>query len=184
MSHLAAKFVVDIDGIRVKASSSPLLKYLLHWPMAPNLLRSHSGWCEMFICEPGRQNFGLRGAILGYVGLAGRLRSGRFALAPPSDGQHERRVWHSRAGLHSAPFSRCSVARPLPTRRGRRSTKQHHAWRPLPVFMNVTYRPLVGGDPRHVLVLGDGMMVAAAIATLLARAPDERWVALTAWASG
>lgn len=41
-----------------------------------------------------------------------------------------------------------------------------------------TYRPLLGGDPRHVLVLGGGIKVAAAIATLVVRAPDERRVAL------
>ena len=44
----------------------------------------------------------------------------------------------------------------------------------------LAYRPLLGGDPRHVLVLGGAMMVAAAIATLLVRSPGERPVALPA----
>ncbi|MDI1296465.1 MAG: MFS transporter, partial [bacterium] len=35
--------------------------------------------------------------------------------------------------------------------------------------MPLIYRPLLGGDPRHVLMLGGVMMLAAAIATLAIR---------------
>ena len=38
----------------------------------------------------------------------------------------------------------------------------------------LAYRPLLGGDPRHVLVLGGAMMVAAAVATLMVRSAGER----------
>ena len=38
----------------------------------------------------------------------------------------------------------------------------------------LAYRPLLGGDPRHVLALGGAMMAAAAIATLLVRSSSER----------
>ena len=44
----------------------------------------------------------------------------------------------------------------------------------------LAYRPLLGGDPRHVLVLGGAMMVAAAIATLMVRSPNDRPVAIPA----
>ncbi len=39
------------------------------------------------------------------------------------------------------------------------------------LFVWLAYRPLLGGDPRHVLLLGGAMMLAAAIATMLARTP-------------
>ena len=44
----------------------------------------------------------------------------------------------------------------------------------------LAYRPLLGGDPRHVLVLGGAMMVAAAIATLMVRSPNDRPIAISA----
>ena len=42
------------------------------------------------------------------------------------------------------------------------------------LFVWLAYRPLLGGDPRHVLMLGGGMMAAAAVATLLVRAPERQ----------
>ena len=39
------------------------------------------------------------------------------------------------------------------------------------LFVWLAYRPLLGGDPRHVLILGGTMMLAAAVATLLVREP-------------
>jgi maltose/moltooligosaccharide transporter len=39
------------------------------------------------------------------------------------------------------------------------------------LFVWLAYRPLLGGDPRHVLMLGGAMMAAAAVATMLVRAP-------------
>ncbi len=39
------------------------------------------------------------------------------------------------------------------------------------LFVWLAYHPLLGGDPRHVLILGGAMMLAAAIATLFVRAP-------------
>jgi maltose/moltooligosaccharide transporter len=44
----------------------------------------------------------------------------------------------------------------------------------------LAYRPLLGGDPRHVLMLGGAMMLAAAGATLLVRTPRAQPVALPA----
>lgn len=40
--------------------------------------------------------------------------------------------------------------------------------------MPLIYRPLLGGDPRHVLMLGGGLMLAGAIATLLVDAGHRR----------
>lgn len=40
------------------------------------------------------------------------------------------------------------------------------------LFVWLAYRPLLGGDPRHVLMLGGGMMLAAAVATWLVRTPQ------------
>ena len=42
------------------------------------------------------------------------------------------------------------------------------------LFVWLAYRPLLGGEPGHVLMLGGGMMIAAAIATLLVAAPTEQ----------
>lgn len=42
------------------------------------------------------------------------------------------------------------------------------------LFVWLSYRPLLGGDPRHVLMLGGAMMLAAAVATALVRSPRER----------
>lgn len=39
------------------------------------------------------------------------------------------------------------------------------------LFVWLAYDPLLGGDPRHVIVLGGAMMLAAAAATMLVRAP-------------
>ena len=39
------------------------------------------------------------------------------------------------------------------------------------LFVWLAYRPLLGGDPRHVLLLGGAAMLAAAVATLMVRAP-------------
>lgn len=39
------------------------------------------------------------------------------------------------------------------------------------LFVWLAYRPLLGGDPRHVVMLGGAMMLAAAVATLLVRRP-------------
>ena len=39
------------------------------------------------------------------------------------------------------------------------------------LFVWLAYRPLLGGDPRHVLLLGGAAMLAASVATLLVRAP-------------
>lgn len=40
--------------------------------------------------------------------------------------------------------------------------------------MPLIYRPLLGGDPRHVLILGGGLMLAGALATLLVDAGHRR----------
>ena len=48
------------------------------------------------------------------------------------------------------------------------------------LFVWLAYRPLLGGDPRHVLVLGGAMMLAAAAATMLVRAPSAEPVAVPA----
>lgn len=48
------------------------------------------------------------------------------------------------------------------------------------LFVWLAYRPLLGGDPRHVLMLGGVMMLAAAGATLLVRAPRAQPAALPA----
>lgn len=40
--------------------------------------------------------------------------------------------------------------------------------------MPLIYRPLLGGDPRHVLMLGGGLMLAGAVATLLVDAGHRR----------
>ena len=45
------------------------------------------------------------------------------------------------------------------------------------LFVWLAYRPLLGGDPRHVLMLGGAMMLAAAVATLMVRAPQADLVA-------
>ena len=45
------------------------------------------------------------------------------------------------------------------------------------LFVWLAYRPLLGGEPGHVLMLGGGMMIAAAIATLLVAAPTEQGAA-------
>ncbi|MET3825551.1 maltose/moltooligosaccharide transporter [Sphingomonas sp. PvP055] len=42
------------------------------------------------------------------------------------------------------------------------------------LFVWLAYRPLLGGDPRNVLLLGGGMMLAAAVATWFVRTPDTR----------
>ena len=42
------------------------------------------------------------------------------------------------------------------------------------LFVWLAYRPLLGGDPRNVLLLGGGMMLAAAVATWFVRTPDPR----------
>jgi maltose/moltooligosaccharide transporter len=42
------------------------------------------------------------------------------------------------------------------------------------LFVWLAYRPLLGGDPRNVLMLGGAMMAAAAVATMLVRAPKEQ----------
>ncbi|GAC1573662.1 MAG: MFS transporter [Sphingomicrobium sp.] len=39
------------------------------------------------------------------------------------------------------------------------------------LFVWLAYRPLLGGDPRHVLLLGGAMMLSAAVATLMVRTP-------------
>ncbi len=39
------------------------------------------------------------------------------------------------------------------------------------LFVWLAYRPVLGGDPRHVLVLGGSMMLAAALATMLVTTP-------------
>ena len=41
------------------------------------------------------------------------------------------------------------------------------------LFVWLAYRPLLGGDPRHVLLLGGGMMLAAAVATAMMRTPRD-----------
>jgi maltose/moltooligosaccharide transporter len=42
------------------------------------------------------------------------------------------------------------------------------------LFVWLAYRPLLGGDPRHVLLLGGAMMLAAAFATMLVRSPKAQ----------
>ena len=42
------------------------------------------------------------------------------------------------------------------------------------LFVWLAYRPLLGGDPRHVLMLGGVMMLAAAVATALVRTPRDQ----------
>jgi maltose/moltooligosaccharide transporter len=41
------------------------------------------------------------------------------------------------------------------------------------LFVWLAYRPLLGGDPRNVLLLGGGMMLTAAVATWLVRTPPQ-----------
>lgn len=48
------------------------------------------------------------------------------------------------------------------------------------LFVWLAYHPLLGGDPRHVLMLGGAMMLAAAAATALVRAPRPERIARVA----